>query len=50
MKYFVIDVEQESSGMYGPFNTIKEAKEWLRGISLSACVLIRGTIIEKIYR
>lgn len=50
MKYFVISIDEEDGGIYGPFNTPKEAKEWLRGISLSACVLMRGTIIERIYK
>ena len=50
MKYFLISIEFEEGGIYGPFNTIKEAKEFLKGISLSACVLMRGTIIERIYK
>lgn len=50
MKFFVIDVELESSGMYGPFNTLKEAKEAMNGTMISAFVIIKGTIIEKVYK
>lgn len=51
MKYFLISIEMEEPGeIYGPFNTLKEAKEALKFTSFSACVIMRGTIIEKVFK
>ena len=51
MEFFVIDLEEEgSSSMFGRFNTLKDAKEFVKTTTIGSFVIIQGTIIERVVK